>query len=237
MTRAYTDSSKPVPPARLAAWTTAHSTSRCIAALRADLLYVEPTCSRARCQGDNVDVIDDRNLISAKKPLAWRPRLRCPYASPEVPLLGLHENKINRLVPLSGYPSDLRARTCFGGCDHLRENRKQSQREKNTDHHLPQLRPQQFTCPRVARPIDRASDGRGSHVLDARWSSGRDHCQRANTPVSLTTVRAPDFLPQSRKNFGCLYTTNVGKDFLLARQAITRGHGDPGPGARTGGSA
>jgi hypothetical protein len=143
MTRTYTGSSKLASPARLAAWawTTAHSTSRFIAALRADLLYVEPTCSRARCQGDNVDVIDGCNLISAKKPFAWRPRLRCLYASPEVPLLGLHENEIHRLVPLSGYPSDLRARTCFGGCDCLRENRKQSQRERNTGHHLSQPRP------------------------------------------------------------------------------------------------
>ena len=73
MKRAYTGS-----PARLAAWTTARRTSRCNAALRADLLYVEPTRSRARCQRDNVDVIDGRNLISAKEPLAWRPRLRCP---------------------------------------------------------------------------------------------------------------------------------------------------------------
>jgi hypothetical protein len=26
-------------------------------------------------------------------------------------------------------------------------------------------------------------------LLDARWSSERDHCQRANTPVNLSPVR------------------------------------------------
>src|SRR5512145_140386 len=98
-------------PSRLAriraSWTTAHRPGR-IAALRADLLDVEPTCSRVRRQGDDVDVIDDRNLIAAKEPLAWRPLLPRPYASHVVPLLGAHENYIQRLIPRPGRRADLR---------------------------------------------------------------------------------------------------------------------------------